>query len=83
MLLEISREITPEKNEEMEPKQKQHPVVDGTGDGSKVRSCKEQYCIGIWNVRSMNQGNLDVVKEMARVNIKILAISERKWTEMG
>ena len=47
------------KNEEMEPKQKQHPVVYVTGDRSKVRYCKEQYCIVIWNVRSMNQGKLD------------------------
>ena len=55
-----------------------------TGDGSKVRCHKEQYCIGTWNVRSMNQGRLDVVKqEMARVNIDILGISELKWTEMG
>ena len=45
------------KNEETEPKQKQHPVVDVTGDGSKVRCCKEQYCVGTWNVRSMNQGD--------------------------
>ena len=60
------------KNEEMEPKQKQYPVVDVTGDGSKVQFCKEQYCIGTWNVRSMNQGKLEVVKqEMARVNIDI------------
>ena len=50
------------KNEDMEPKQNQHPVVDVTGDGSKVRCCKEQYCIGTWNVRSMNQGKLEVVK---------------------
>ena len=65
------------KNEEMEPKQKQHPVVDVTGDGSKVRCCKEQYCIGNWNVTSMNQGKLEVVKqEMARLNINILGISE-------
>ena len=72
------------KNEEMEPKQKQHPVVDVTGDGSKVLCCKEQYCIGTWNVRSMNQGKLEVVKqEMARVNINILGISELKWTGMG
>ena len=49
------------KNEGMEPKQKQHPVVDGTGDGSQVHCCKEQYCIGTWNVRSMNQGKLEVV----------------------
>ena len=55
------------KNEEMETKQKQHPLVDGTGDGSKVRCCEEQNCIGTWNVRSMNQGKLEVVKqEMAR-----------------
>ena len=66
----------------MEPKQKQYPVVDVTGDRSKIRCCKEQYCIGTWNVRSMNQGKLDVVKqEMARVNIEILGISELKWTE--
>ena len=69
------------KNEGMEPKQKQYPVVDETGDGSKVRCCKEQYCIGTWNVRSMNQGNLEVVKqEMARVNIDILVISKLRWT---
>ena len=68
----------------MEPKQKQHPAVDVTGDGSKVRCYKEQYCIGIWNVRSMNQGKLEVVKpEMARVNINILGTSELKWTGMG
>ena len=68
------------KNEEMEPKQKQHPVVDVTGDGSKVWCCKEQYCIGTWNVMSMNQGKLGVVKqEIARVNINILRIGELKW----
>ena len=72
------------KNEEMEPKQKQRPVVDVTGDRSKVQCCKKQYCIGTWNVRSMNQGKLEVVKrEMARVNIDILGISELKWTRMG
>ena len=72
------------KNEEMEPKQKQHPVVDLTGDGSKVLCCKEQYCIGTWHIRSMNQGKLEVVKqEMAGVNISILGISELKWTGMG
>ena len=72
------------KNKEMEPKQKQHPIMDVTGDGSKVQCCKEQYCIGTWNVRSMNQGKLEVVKqEMARVNIDILGISELKWTGMG
>ena len=68
----------------MEPKQKQHPDVDMTGDGSKLRGCKEQYCIGTWNVRSMNHGKLEMVKqEMARVNIDILGISELKWTRMG
>ena len=67
------------KNEEMEPKQKQHLLMDVTCDGSKVQCCKEQYCIGTWNVRSMNQGKLEVVKqEMARVNINILEISELK-----
>ena len=72
------------KNEEMKPKQNQHPVVDVTGDGSKVRCCKEQCCIGTWNVRSMNQGKLKVVKqEMARVNIGVLGISELKWTGTG
>ena len=63
----------------MEPKQKQCPVVDGTSDRSKVQCCKEQYFIGTWNVRSMNQGKLEVVKqEMARVNVDILGISELK-----
>ena len=71
------------QNEEVEPKQKQQPVVDVTGDVSKVRCCKEQYCIGTWNVRSMNQGKLEVVKqEMARVNINILGISKLKWIGM-
>ena len=65
-------------------KQKQHPVVDVTGDGSKVRCCEEQYCIGTWNVRSKNQGKLDVVKEeVTRVNINILGISKLKLTGMG
>ena len=68
----------------MEPKQKQSTVVDVTGDRIKVRCCKEQYCIGTWNVRSMNQGKLEVVQqEMARVNVDILGISELKWTGMG
>ena len=83
MLLEISGEIT-RKNEGMEPKQKQHPAVDVTGDTSKVQCYKEQYCIGTGNVRSMNQGKLEVVKqEMARVNVDITGISELKWTGMG
>ena len=72
------------KNEEMEPKEKQYPVVDVTGDRSKVRCCKEQYCMGTWNVSSTNQGKLEVVKqEMTRMNIDILGISELKWTGMG
>ena len=72
------------KNEGMEPKRKQCPVVDVTGDGSKIWNCKKQYCIGTWNIRSMNQGKLEVVKqEMARVNIDILGISELKWTGVG
>ena len=70
------------KNEGIEPKQKQYPVVDVTGDRSKVRCCKEQYCIGTWNVRSMNQGKLEVVKqEMTRVNIDSLGISELNGLE--
>ena len=65
------------KNEGMEPKQKQYPAGDVTGDRSKVQCCEEQYCIGTWNVRSMNQGKLEVVKqEMKRVNVDILGISE-------
>ena len=81
------------KNEEMQPKQNQQPVVDvagakaktpSCGCGRKVQCCKEQYCIGTWNVRSMNQGKLEVVKqEIARVNTDILGISELKWTGMG
>ena len=72
------------KNEGMEPKQKEYPAVDVSGDRSKVRCCKERYCIGTWNVRSMNQGKLEVVKqEMARVNVDILGISKLKWTGMG
>ena len=68
----------------MEPKQKQYPVVDVTGDRSKVRCYKEEYCIGTWIVRSMNQGKLEVVRqEMARVNVDILGISKLKWTGMG
>ena len=64
------------KNEGMEPKQKQHPVVDETVNRSKVQCCKEQYCIGTWNVRSMNQGKLEVVKqEMTRGN----TFNRNKW----
>ena len=72
------------KNEENEPKLKQHPVVDVTGDGSKVWCCKEDSCIGTWNVKSMNQDTLIVVKqETARVSTDILGISELKRTRTG
>ena len=71
------------KNEGMETKQK-YSVVDVTGERSKVQCCKEQYCIGTWNVRSMNQGKLEVVRqEMVRVNVDILGISELRWTGVG
>ena len=76
MLLEISGDITPERMKRQSQSIK-NLVVDVTGDGSKVQCCKEQYCIGTWNVRSINQGILEVVKqEMARVKIDILRISE-------
>ena len=66
------------------PKQKQCPVGDVTGDRSKIQCCKEQHCICTWNVTSMNQGKLEVVKqEMSRVNTDILRISDLKWTRMG
>ena len=72
-----------EDREELYSQQKQHLVVNETEDRSKVQCCKEQYCIGTWNVRSMNQGKLEGVKqEMARVNIDILGINELKWTGM-
>ena len=72
------------KNEGLEPKQKQHPGVNGTADRNKVRCYKEQYYIGTWNVRSMNQGKLKVIKqEMTGVNMDLLGISELKWTAMG
>ena len=75
---------TSRKNEGMEPNQKQYPAEDVTGDRSKVRCCKEQYCIGTWNVMSMNQSKLEMVKqEMARMNVGILGISKLKWTGMG
>ena len=71
------------KNEAAETKRKQRSAVDVSGGKSKVWSCKEHYCTGTWNVSSMNQGKLDVVKQgMARVNIDILGISELKWTVM-
>ena len=71
------------KNEGMAPKQKQYPVVDVTGDKSKVQCCQEQCFMGTWNARSMNQGKLEVVKQMTRVNIDILGISKLKWTGIG
>ena len=72
------------RSEEFEPKWKKCPVVHVSGIQSKVSCCKEQYCIGTWNVRSMNQGKLEMIKqEMARVNNDILGISELKWTRMG
>ena len=72
------------KDEEMESKQRQHSAVDVTGDRSKVQCCEEQYCIGTWNVRSTNQGKLQVVKqEMTKVNVGILGINELKRTGMG
>ena len=65
-------------------RKKQRPIVDVTGNGSKVRCCKEQYFIGTWNVRSVNKGKLEMVKQdTARVNTDILGISELKWTGMG
>ena len=71
------------KNEGMEPKQKQYPAVHVTGDRIKVWCCKEQYCIGTWNVWSMNQGKLEVVKqEVARVNVDILGISGLEWVNL-
>ena len=83
MLLEMQRNNS-RKNKGIEPKQKQYPVVDVTDDRSKVWCCKEQYCIGTWNVRSMNWGKLEMVKqEMARVTIDILGIRELKWTGIG
>ena len=72
------------RNGEVGLKQKPHPVLDESGGESKVRCCKEQYCIDTWNIRSMNQGKLNMVKqETARVNIEILEISELKWMGMG
>ena len=80
----LDQNLVSRKNEEDELKQKQPPAVDVTGDGNKVQCWTTQYCIGIWNVRSMKQGKLEVVKqEIARVNIDILRISEIKWTRMG
>ena len=82
MLLEISGEITPERMKGWS--QSKNNTQLWTGDRSKIRCCKEQYCIGTWNVRPMNQGKLEVVKqEMARVSVDIIGISELKWTGIG
>ena len=84
MLLEISGEITPERMNRRSQSKNKPSCVNVTGDGSTVRCCKEQYCIGTWNVRSINHGKLEVIEqEMARVNIDILRISELKWIGMG
>ena len=81
---EEGRRNSSKKNEEAEPKQKQCPVLDVSGGESKIQCCKEQYGIGTWNVRSMNQSKLDVVKqEMARLNVNFLGISEPKWIGKG
>ena len=70
------------KNEGMEPKEKRYAVVGVTGDRRKVQCCKEQYCIGTWNVKSISQGKLEMVKqEMARVNVDILGISDLNGME--
>ena len=83
MLLEISGEITPERMKGWSQSKNNSQLWMRTGDRSKVRCCKEHYCIGTWNVRSQNQGKLEVVKqEMARVNIDILGFSELRWTGM-
>ena len=84
MLQEKGGEITPERTKRWSQSEKKGPIVDVTGDGSKVRCCKEQFCIGTWNVRSMKQGKLEVVKQkMATMKINILGITELKWTGMG
>ena len=84
MLLEISGEITPERMKGWSQSKNNTQLWDVTGDRSKVRCYKEQYCIGTWNARFMNQGKLELVKqEMARLNVDILGISKLKWTGMG
>ena len=83
MLLEKSGEITPETIKR-QSQSKNDTVVDMTSDGSKIQCYKEQYCIGTWNIRSMNQDKLEVVKqEMAKVDINMLGISKLRWTGMG
>ena len=84
MLLEISGEIIPARLKRQRQSRNNTQLWNVTGDGSEVQCCKEQYYIGTWNVRYMNQGKLEVVKqEMVRVNTDILGISEFKWTGMG
>ena len=83
MLLEISGKLIPERMKR-QSQSKNNAQLWILMDESKVQGCKEQYCLGSWNVRSMNQSKLEVVKqEMTRVNIDILGISELKWTRMG
>ena len=82
ILLDKSGEMAPERMKKLSQSEN-NTHVDVTGDGSKVWCCKEQYGIGTWNVRSMNQGKLEVVNEMARVNVNILGIGELKWSGMG
>jgi len=84
MLLEISGEVTPERMKRESQRKNSTQLWDVTGDGSKFQCCQEQYCIGTWNIRSMNQGKLEVVRqEMARMNVNILGISELIWTRTG
>ena len=83
MLLDKSGEITPERMKTWSQSKNKNPVMDVTGDRSKVLCCKEQYCIGTWNVRPMDQGKLEAVKqETAKVSINILGISEIKWENL-
>ena len=83
-LLEKSQEKAPEGTKRLSQSRKKRPVVDVSGGENKVQCCKEEYCIGTWNVRSMNQGKLEVVKqEMARVKTDTLGISEQKKMGMG
>jgi hypothetical protein len=86
MLLEIGGEITPERMKglsQSQKKKKKNPVVDVIGDRRKFQCYKEPYSIGTWNVKSMNKGKLEVVKQkMPRVNINLLGISELQWNGM-
>ena len=80
MLLEQTGEVAPERMKRLRQNESNGQLQMGTGDGNKVQCCEEYYCIGTWNVKSINRDKLEVVKqEMARVNIDILGISELKW----